>query len=359
MKKMLTVILALAMLLSLAACGGNSASQTSNGGSSSGGSNDGESNSGNGVVYTITAGTESTEENLYYKTLAYFKEYVEEATGGAIAVKIYPNSELGDELSMLEQARSGNLDAVVVGGGNLASLVPELQLLSVPYLWNSFEDFQKAMGRDSEVWQLLVETVASKNASVSLAAPTTIGSRWVANTKGVINTPEEMKNLGITMRIQSNPTEAAVWSAFGANVTNMPMTDVFTAMQQGVVDAVENSPEIMYNYKIHENAKYFSVTEHNWYFASVIAGDSMWDRIPEEYHEAVKQAFLDAGEKIIEITPETQQVAIDKLEEEGAIITYDVDKEAFKSMISDLYESVAAENGAEALLAACNASQAG
>lgn len=356
MKKMLTAILVLAMLFSLAACGGAPQNQPANNNGGSGETNGDKSGS---PVYTITAGTESTEENLYYKTLAFFKEYVEEATGGAIAVKIYPNSELGDELSMLEQARSGNLDAVVVGGGNLASLVPELQLLSVPYLWNSFEDFQNAMNRDSEVWKLLVDTVASKNAGVSLVAPTTIGSRWVANTKGEINTPEEMKSLGITMRIQSNPTEAAVWSAFGANVTNMPMTDVFTAMQQGVVDSVENSPEIMYNYKIHENAKYFSATEHNWYFATVMAGDSMWERIPEEYHEAVKKAFLDAGQKIIEITPETQQVAIDKLEEEGAIITYNVDKEAFKAMIADLYGSVAAENGAEALLEACNASQAG
>lgn len=356
MKKMLTVILVLAMLLTLGACGGTASDQPAGSG---GGDSSGGGDGGNTPVYTITAGTESTEENLYYKTLAYFKEYVEEATGGAIAVKIYPNSELGDELSMLEQARSGNLDAVVVGGGNLASLVPELQLLSVPYLWDSFEKFQQAMNRDSAVWKLLVDTVASKNAGVSLAAPTTIGSRWVANTKGEIKTPEDMKNLGITMRIQSNPTEAAVWSTFGANVTNMPMTDVFTAMQQGVVDAVENSPEIMYNYKIHENAKYFSATEHNWYFATVMASDSIWDRIPGEYHEAVKKAFLDAGEKIIEITPETQQEAIDKLAEEGAVITYDVDKEAFKSMISDLYESVAEENGAEALLEACNAAQAG
>ena len=237
--------------------------------------------------------------------MAYFKEYVEKATDGAIQVKIYPNSELGDELSMLEQARSGDLDVVVVGGGNLASLVPELQILSVPYLWTSFESFQKAMSRDSEVWKLLVDTVSSKNAGVSLVAPTTIGSRWVANAKGEIKTPDDMKKLGITMRIQSNPTEAKVWSTFGANVTNLPMTDVFTAMQQGVVDSVENSPEIMYNYKIHEVAKYFSATEHNWYFASVIASDAMWDKIPEEYKEAVRTAFLDAGEKIIEITPET------------------------------------------------------
>jgi len=352
MKKMMTAILMLAILLSLAACGGKADSQTQ----PEAPAVDGKPKS---AVYTITAGTESTEENLYYRTLAYFKEYVEEATDGAIAVKIYPNSELGDELSMLEQARSGNLDVVVVGGGNLASLVPELQLLSVPYLWNSFESFQSAMDRDSEVWKLLVDIVASKNAGVSLVAPTTIGSRWVANTKGEIKTPDDMKKLGITMRIQSNPTEATVWSTFGANVTNMPMTDVFTAMQQGVVDSVENSPEIMYNYKIQENAKYFSATEHNWYFATVIASDSMWDKIPEEYQDAVRTAFLDAGKKILEITPETQQVAIDKLESEGAIITYDVDKDAFRNMIVDLYEDVAAENGAEELLKVCNAAQAG
>ena len=346
MKKVFALLLAMAMMVSLVACGGNNNDKTPDGGDDT-------------AVITISAGTESTEENLYYKTLAFFKENVEKATNGAIEVRIYPNSELGDELSMLEQARSGDLDVVVVGGGNLASLVPELQLLSVPYLWTSFENFQKAMSRDSEVWKLLVDTVASKNAGVSLVAPTTIGSRWVANSKGEIHSPTDMKNLGVTMRIQANPTEATVWTTFGANITNMPMTDVFTAMQQGTVDAVENSPEIMYNYKIHEVAKYFTATEHNWYFASVIASDKLWDKIPAEYQDAVRTAFLDAGQKIIEITPETQQAAIDKLTEEGAVITYDVDKEAFRSMISSLYDEVAAANGAEALLKAANDLQAG
>ena len=106
MKKMLTAILVLAMLFSLAACGGAPQNQPAN----SGGSGETNGDKSGSPVYTITAGTESTEENLYYKTLAFFKEYVEDATGGAIAVKIYPNSELGDELSMLEQARSGNLE---------------------------------------------------------------------------------------------------------------------------------------------------------------------------------------------------------------------------------------------------------
>ena len=284
MKKLLALCLALTMCLSLAACGGKSDAPANNGGDSQ---NSGDA-SASGPVYTITAGTESTEENLYYKTLDFFKQYVEEATNGAIEVEIYPNSELGDELSMMEQVRSGDLDVSIIGGGNLASLVPELQLLSVPYLWGSFEAFQEGMSRDSEVWKLLVDTVASKNAGIFLAAPTTIGSRWVANSKGEINTPDDMKKLGITMRIQANPTEAKVWSTFGANVTNIPMTDVFTAMQQGVVDAVENSPDIMYNYKIHEVAKYFSATEHNWYFAAVIASDALMDKIPAEYQEAVQ-----------------------------------------------------------------------
>ncbi len=348
MRKLFSILLALAMAIGLlGGCANNTTPGTTG--------TTGQTTTTTGETITLTAGTEATEGNLYYESLNYLKEVLEKNSNGRIQVKIYPNSELGDELSMMEQVRSGNLDISIIGGANLASLVPELQILSVPYMFKDYDTFVKGMSSDSDLWKLLVDTVASKNAGVQLAAPTTIGSRWVVNTKGEVKTPADMKTLNLKMRVQSNPVEAQVWSTFGATPTNMPMTDVFTAMQQGVVDAVENAPDILYNYKIQEVAKYFSATDHNWYFAAVLAGDKMWEKIPDDLKDVVTDAFNECGKHTLEVTPEFQDKAISALRDSGVTITEDVDKDAFRNMILGLYDQVAKSCGGEQILAAVNA----
>lgn len=252
---------------------------------------------------------------------------------------------------MINGLRSGSLDIAVVGGANFASLVQEFQLFSIPYIFKDYATYRAAMAPDSSVWNMMQEEVRSADIGIRLMAPTTVGSRWVANSKGEVSSPKDMEKLELRMRVQGNPIEAEVWGGYGARPVNMPMPEVVSAMRQGVVHAVENAPDILYTYKIHEVAKYLSRTDHSFYVALALMGDKAMDKIPEDLRPAVKEAFENAGQLLLDEAVSAQERAIKGLVSEGAIIT-DVDKEKFRAPLGDLYLRVAKEAGAEDLLTA-------
>lgn len=302
----------------------------------------------------LRAGTESNEEGLYYRTLVILDEQLAEKTGGRVDLEIFPNQQLGNETSMIEGLRSGSLDVAVVGGANFASFLPAFQIFSVPYIFKDYETYRAAMAPDSAVWTLSQQKVEDADLGLRLMAPTTVGSRWVANSVGEVTEPEDMRELGLRMRVQNNPVEAEVWGNYGASPVSMPMPEVVAAMRQGVVQAVENAPDIFYTYKVHEAAKYMSRTDHSFYVALVLMGDRAMEKVPEDLRSVVEEAFAATGQQLLDESVDAQAKAVAGLEAEGAIIV-DVDKEKFRAPLGELYERVAGENDAEDLLSAIQA----
>ena len=302
----------------------------------------------------LSAGTESNEDGLYYKTLVLIDDQLREKTGGKVSFKIYPNQQLGNELSMIEGLRNGSLDVAIAGGGNFASFVPAFQLFSVPYVFKDYETYRAAMAPDSKVWALMQQKVSEAELGLQLVAPTTVGSRWFANTKGEVTKPEDIKALNVRMRVQANPIEAEVWGTYGAIPVNMPMPEVVAAMRQGVVEAVENAPDILSTYKIQETAKYMARTDHSFYVAVVLIGDAAMNKVPEDLRAAVKEAFAAGGQALLDASVEAQAKAIEALKADGAIIS-EVDKAAFREPLAPLYEKVSKDVNAEDILAAIQA----
>lgn len=300
---------------------------------------------------TLSAGTEGNQDGLYYATLTLLDEELRARTEGRVGLRIYPNQQLGDELSMIEGLRSGSLDIAVVGGANFATYVPQLQLFSVPYIFSDYQVYRAAMAPDSPVWTLLEDQVAAAGLGISLKAPSTVGSRWVANSKGEITSPADMAKLAPRMRVQANPIESEVWSTYGASPVNLPMPEVVAAMRQGVVQAVENAPDVLFTYKLHEVAKYISRTDHSFYVALVIASDPSLAKIPEDLHDEVEGAFDAAGQRLLDLSLEFQERAIEGLTKGGAVIS-EVDIPAFRAPLATLYERVATEADAIDLLTA-------
>lgn len=304
-----------------------------------------------GVSITFSAGTEADDDSLYYETLHYLAEELSNRTDGRVTVDIYPNEQLGNEVSMIEGLRQGSVDIAVAGGANFAGFVPEFQLFSVPYIFEDYEVYRQAMDPSSDVWKLMQERVLDEDLGLQLMAPTTVGSRWIANTKGEVSSPKDIEELKLSMRIQANPIESEVWSSYGASPVNMPMPEVFSAMKQGVVDAVENAPDILYTQNLHEVAQYFSETDHSFYVAVVLMSDAAWEKIPEDLQPIVIEVFEDAGQHVLDVSREFHEKAVEGLKEGGAIVTQ-VDKEAFREPLIELYDKVAKDVEAEDLLEA-------
>lgn len=297
----------------------------------------------------LTAGTESNRDGLYYLTLDLLNKELQKQTDGQVKLRIYPNQQLGNETSMIEALRTGSLDIAIAGGGNFASFVPQFQLFSVPYIFEDYATYRKAMAPDSTLWKLMQKSVYDAKLGLQLMAPTTVGSRWVVNTKGDLKSPADMRALNLRMRVQANPIESEVWSTYGANPVNLPMPEVVAAMRQGVVQAVENAPDILYTYKLHEVAKYVSQTDHSFYVAVVLMGDHAMKKVPESLQPAVKAAFATAGQQLLDQSVAFQEKAIAGMRAEGAVIVA-VDKAAFRQPLEPMYDRVAKSIGAENML---------
>lgn len=301
---------------------------------------------------TLSAGTEATKGTIYYEHLAWLSREMPGRTNGRIKVEVYPDQQLGTEISMIEGTRSGSVDLAIVGGANFASFVPELQLLSVPYIFPDRDTYLRSMASDAEPWRLIQKYTDEKDLGVTVVAPTTIGSRWVANSKGAIGNVDDFRSLKLRMRVQANPTEARVWSTYGAFPVSMPMPDVYTAAKQGVVSAVENSPDIMSNYGIHEVLPYITPTKHSFYVALVVMGDKAWEKIPDDLKPAVQKTLEDSGRYALGLGAEYGARAVEKMKAGGAKIAETVDVASFREPILPLQNEIAERVGAEALLGA-------
>jgi len=306
------------------------------------------------VSLSFSAGTESNKDGLYYATLDKLSKELKARTDDQIKIRIYPNQQLGTEASMVEGLRSGSVDIAIVGGGNFASFVEEFQLFSVPYIFADYDAYRKAMLPDNDVWKLMLGAVTKANLGLRVMAPTTVGSRWVANTKGTLTNPDDFKKLGLRMRVQANPIEGEVWSLFGAQPVNMAMPEVVAAMRQGVLQAVENAPDILYTYKLHEVAKHLTQTDHSFYVALVLMSDQAWNKIPENLRPAVQEAFDVTGQYVLDLSQTYQEKAVAAMKAEGAVVTQ-ADKAAFRKPLEPLYDRVAKEVHAEDLLSAIRA----
>lgn len=301
---------------------------------------------------TLSAGTEATQGTIYYEHLNWLAREMADRTDGRIKIDVFGEQKLGTEISMVEGARAGSVDLVIVGGANFASFVPELQLLSVPYIFPDHDTYLKSMAPGSEPWSLIQKYADDKNLGIKVVAPTTIGSRWVANSKGEVRRLDDFRELGLRMRVQANPTEARVWSTYGAFPVSMPMPDVYTAARQGVVNAVENSPDIIANYGIHEVLPRITPTKHSFYVALLVMSDKAWNNVPDDLKPIVLETLQDSGKYALGLGTEYEARAVEKMKAAGAEIASNVDTESFREPILPLQDEVANRVGAEALLKA-------
>lgn len=301
--------------------------------------------------FTLSVGTETAGNDPYTAALEHFKKAVEQATQGRVLVNIYPKQQLGTEQSMMEGMRAGSVDAAIVGGPNFAAFVPEMGILSVSYLFKSVDHFKRAMAPGSPVFKHLQGLVAEKKVGMRLIGLGTIGIRWYANRKGPVRSPEDITTLGLRTRVMGSPIEREVWTAFGAAPVTMPMPEVYTAGRQGVVDAAENGPSLLYTYKVYEVFPYVSKTEHQWLVAPILISEKTWAKLPADLQAVVAKAGAEAGVVSIDASLKLTDEAVEAMRKSGkATIITDVDQEAFRRRVAPLYDRVAKELKAEELL---------
>ena len=231
-----------------------------------------------------------------------FKEVIEEKLGDKYEVQIYPNELLGGQTKAIELTQTGAIDFVVAGTPNLEIFADVYEVFSMPYLFTSEEAYFASMN-DTDYMEKVYES--TDDTGLRVMTWFNVGSRNFY-AKKPINTPEDLK--GLKMRVQQSPASVKMANAFGAAASPMSFGEVYTAIQQGVIDGAENNELALTENKHGEVAKYYSYTMHQIIPDVLIANLKFLNGLSDEE----KEIFYDAAQQATETEMEAWDTQVEK-----------------------------------------------
>jgi C4-dicarboxylate-binding protein DctP len=253
-----------------------------------------------------------------------FKELAEAATKGRVKVEVYPNSTLfkdGEEMEALQLGSVQMLAPSVAKFGPLG--VREFEVFDLPYIFDNFDELHKVT--DGPVGKALFKKLEGKGIT-GLAFWDNGFKDFSANKP--IRVPADYK--GLKFRIQSSKVLGDQIKALGAIPQVMAFSEVYQALQTGVVDGTENPPSNLYTQKMHEVQKYLALTEHGVIEYAVISNKKFWDGLPADVRGALEGAMRDATKYANDIAKKENDDALDAVKKAGKtqIITLTADEKA-------------------------------
>jgi tripartite ATP-independent transporter DctP family solute receptor len=217
-----------------------------------------------------------------------FSDEVSKLTNGKLKVDVFPAMQLGGAKENIDQVRSGAVAMTWVGMAYLGRTVPELEAVSLPFVFKDRNQAFKVI--DGKVGSLLNKKLESKG--FTTLGYMELGSRNVTNNKRPLKTLDDFKDLKI--RLQPNEVHLSSFRAIGANPVSMGIKEVYSALQQGVLDGQENPYSIIATRKFNEVQKYLSDTGHFFDFIIVVANKNKFEKLSPEYKKAIQTAMKNA-----------------------------------------------------------------
>lgn len=253
------------------------------------------------------AGNFATEHTSSVAMEQVFKSELARLSKNQLGVDIFPAMQLGGAKENVDAVRSGALFMTWVGVAFLSRIVPELEAISLPFLMPNREVALKVV--DGDVGNLIDRKYAEKG-FISLGWME-LGSRQVTNSKHPIKSMADLK--GLKIRMQPLETHLATFRALGANPIAMDVKELYSAMQQGVVDGQENPYPIISANRYSEVQKYLSNTGHFFDFIAIVANRKQLEAMKPEHQKAVRGAMAAAVAYQRKIAAEADHKALEEL----------------------------------------------
>jgi TRAP-type transport system periplasmic protein len=277
-----------------------------------------------GAKVSVRLGDTVAESNPEIAAEKFFGDRLAALTKNKYQVKVFPNGTLGDHNRMNEQVRAGTLQMTKTLFANLTAFDKRLGVLSLPYAYTRQEDFLAAI--DGEMGKQCAAILESYGLVVLGYFGT--GSRNVYNKKRAIRTPADLK--GLRIRVPQDPVAIDAFNAFGAQATPLAATEVYSALQQGVIDAAENNPIYYVTSKQVEEARYWSWTRHQFGVDALLVSKKWLDSVPKADQDAIRTAGRQAVAKERELWNGQTDDYVKQAGDKGAKINDDVDLAAFQ-----------------------------
>jgi len=268
-----------------------------------------------------------------HAAMLFMAERLEEKSGGKMELKIYPNGQLGNERELVELLQIGSLGMTKVSSAVMESFAPKIQVLSQPYLFKDDEHRKRVLGGEigkmllNEGTQFWLKGLCFYDA----------GSRSFYTKDKPVESPEDL--VGKKIRVMESNTAINMVKSFNGSPTPVSWGELYTALQQGIVDGAENNPPSVISSRHYEICKFYSLDEHTAVPDMLIVSTKVWNRLSEQEQQWLQEAADESATYQYKIWAEAVEESMQLLKEEGVTITYP-DKEPFRKAVEPMYDEI-------------------
>ena len=241
----------------------------------------------------------------------YFKKLAEERTHGRVKVEVYPNSQLYKDKEEMEALQLGAVQMLAPSLAKFAPLgVKDFELFDLPFIFDNYQELHKIT--QGPIGAKLLKKLESKG--IQGLAYWDNGFKVMSANKP-LRTPADFK--GMKMRIQSSKVLDSQMRSMGANPQVLAFSEVYQALQTGVVDGTENPPSNLYTQKMHEVQKYVMLSDHGYLGYAVIVNKKFWNGLPADIRAALESAMKDATKYANDIAKKDNDEALAAVKKSG------------------------------------------
>ncbi len=296
-----------------------------------------------GQTQSFRFASEAPRADTQFQAATRMNEVLKAKTNGALDLKIFTDSQLGTFQAAIAGVRGGTIDMAVSGSGNFTGLESMIGVFDIPYLFKDSEHAYKVL--DGPVGMAILAKLEPLGLK-GLAFWDNGFKSFSANKP--LKVPDDFK--GQKMRIQSSKVLEAQMRSVGALPQVMAFSEVYQALQTGVVDGTENPHSNLYSQKMHEVQKYVTVTDHGYLGYAVIVNKKFWDGLPPDVHAQLDQAMKEATDYANKIAKEENDVALENVKKSGktqVLVPTPQERLALKKTMAKVHKEMESRIGKE------------
>jgi TRAP-type transport system periplasmic protein len=263
-----------------------------------------------------------------------FADLINERTDGRIAIKLYPSNQLGKgEREMTEGIQQGAIDLLITSTGPLGGFCLSINILDFPFLFRDFNHVDSVL--DGTIGRKLLDDF--EKADIKGLAFWENGFRHLTNNRVSVKGVNDAK--GLKIRTMENKVHLAAWKAAGLNPTPMAWGEVYTALQQRVIDGQENPIAVFYSSKFWEVQKNFSLTAHVYSPSPFLMSKKNFYAMPKEDRFLFVKTALEVAKFQRKINRDAEEAKLKEISAKGVCVVRDVDRDSFRRAMTPVYSA--------------------
>lgn len=339
MKKLISALLVVAMMLALAACGGSTPAQTEAAPATQpAGETQAAATEAEIKPVTLTIYSPGNENSVPTKTIVEYARLVNEASNGAITLDVHHSGELGNDAEAIESTRMGTIDLIFAGTSGFTSFYEKAKVLDLPFLFSDAEQAYEVT--NSDVGEKIFSDFEKFN--LVYLAEGDNGMRHISTTNRPINSAADVE--GLKIRVPTSQLYLDVWEALGATPVALALPELALALSNGTAEGQDNATYHLVANATYDDIKYFSNINYMWMGCTMAANSTTWGKLDPAVQQILKEQAKVAAKYSFDTIAQDNETATKVLQDAGVTFNFEPDVQSFKDKLGgdsyyDRYEN--------------------